>query len=369
MTKKKSNEPRRYELDKSPLFRLSSKKKLSVLLRVDLQGAANLDSTGLTTQYNSFIDKKSRRHITEPTGELAKVHRQLLKLLIRIAPPDYVHSAVKKRSYRTNAFAHKDNCNVLKIDIRKFFQSVNFDRIYDFFRRQLECAPDIATILAKLCAVRTDKHGVHLPTGSCISPVLSFLVNQTLFDRIRELSYESGCVFTLYVDDITISGEKANADLLNLVAAEIFKRGYVYHKINVSKKDHSLITGLIVREGRLYLPYDRIKKIKDLMKLLEISVGPKDKILASLVGRLAEAEQIEPRYKAIRLRIVTQYASEWSKVVEKRSNKSRTVRARRITKSKVEKTVPGIDSQRKSPAAAALVRPLTLQPHVAEPLG
>lgn len=332
MTKKKSNEPHRYELEKSPLFRLSNKKKLAELLRVDLPAITNLEKSGLAIQYNSFIDKKTRRHITEPVGDLAKVHRQLLRFFARFTPPNYVHSAVKKRSYKTNAFAHRSGNSVLKIDIKKFFQSVKFDCIHDFFLRRLECAPDIATILAKLCVVKTEKYGVHLPTGSCISPVLSFLANKPLFDRISQLSDAFGCVFTLYVDDITISGQKANAELLNLVAIEIFKRGYKYHKINVSDNESALITGLIVRDGRLHLPHQRAKKIRDLIKLLGISAGAKDKMLASLVGRLSEAEQIEPRYKAIRLRVVSKYATDWSKIVAKRARNSRVSRARRLAK-------------------------------------
>lgn len=332
MMKAQSSEPHRYELEKSPLFRLSNKKKLAELLRIDLRAITNLEKSGLARQYNSFIDKESRRYITEPVGDLAKVHRQLLRFFVRFSPPDYVHSAVKRRSYKTNAFAHRGGNVVLKIDIKKFFQSVKFDCIHDFFLRRLECAPDIATILAKLCVVETEKYGVHLPTGSCISPVLSFLANQPLFDRIRQLSDSYGCVFTLYVDDITISGKKANTHLLNLVATEIFKRGYRYHKINVSSSESALITGLIVRGGKLHLPHERVKKIRDLIKLLGFSAEAKDRILASLVGRLSEAEQIEVKYKTIRLHVVTKYASDWSKIVARRASKSRIARARQIGK-------------------------------------
>ncbi len=328
MTQKRSSEPHRYELEKSPLFRLSNKKRLAELLRVDLAAISDLEKSGLATQYRFFVDKKTRRHITEPVESLEKVHRQLLRLFVRIAPPDYVHSAVKKRSYKTNAYAHRGGGGVVKIDIKKFFQSVKFDCIHNFFLKRLECAPDIATILAKLCVVKTEKYGVHLPTGSCISPVLSFLANKPLFDRIKQLSDACGCVFTLYVDDITISGPRANAELLNLVAAEIFKRGYRYHKVNVSGSENALITGLIVSGGQLHLPHQRAKKIRDLIRLVGISVGSREKLLASLVGRLSEAEQIEPRYKTIRQRVVSKYAADWAQIVKKRARKSRISRAR-----------------------------------------
>lgn len=329
MSQQKSNELHRYELHKSPLYRLANKKKLAELLGVEPCLISNLDKSGLSAQYRSFVDKKSLRHITEPIDTLEKIHRRLLKLFVRIAPPEYIHSAVKKRSYMTNALAHKGGGSVIKVDIKKFFQSVKFECIHSFFLRRLECAPDIATILAKLCVVKTEKYGVHLPTGSCISPVLSFLANQPLFDQIKLISDQFGGVFTLYVDDITISGASASKELLNLVVTEIFKRGYHYHKTNVSFGEQALITGLVVRGGKLYLPHQRAKKIRDLRKLIGISVGSKEKLLASLVGRLSEAEQIEPKYKTVRQQVISRYKSDWTRIVQKRTQKSRTARLRR----------------------------------------
>ncbi|WP_313952787.1 reverse transcriptase family protein [Accumulibacter sp.] len=326
-----SREPLRYEIEKSPLYELSNKKKLAELLGVDRSIITNPDKSGLTGQYRCFFDRKTRRYITEPKDTLEAIHRRLLRLLVRIAPPDYVHSALKKRSYKTNALAHRSGGTVIKIDIKKFFQSIKFDAIHDFFLSGLRCAPDIATILAKLCVVRTEKHGVHLPTGSCISPVLSFLANRPLFDKIKLVSDSYGCVFTLYVDDITISGTGANAELLNLVSTEMFKRGYRYHKENVSCSEYALITGLVVREGKLYLPHKRVKRIRELLMLMKISVGRKEKILASLVGRLSEAEQIEPKYKAARLRVMSIYNSDWAKIVKGRAQKSRIARMRRTS--------------------------------------
>lgn len=325
-TSRNPSEPRRYAIECSPFFRLSNKKKLAALLDVEVSTIRDLDKSGLDQQYRFFVDKKSCRFITEPIDTLAKVHRQLLNFLVRITPAEYVHSAIKRRSYKTNAYAHRNGGGVVKIDIKKFFPSVRFDCIHQFFAKSLQCAPDIATILARLCVVRSDKHGVHLPTGSCISPIMSFLANKPMFDAIKKLSDEFGCVFTLYVDDMTISGEAANTELLSLVASEIFKRGYRYHKTNVTNGGHALVTGLVVRGGKLYLPHERVTKIRDLAKLLNISAGPKEKLLASLVGRLSEAEQIEPRYKTLRQRVIRQHKSTWAKIVCQRSKKSRAFR-------------------------------------------
>lgn len=325
---KTRSEPRKYAIERSPLFRLSNKKKLAALLDVEVSEIRDLVKSGLDQQYRFFVDKKTRRFITEPIDALAKIHRQLLKLLARIEPPDYVHSAIKKRSYKTNAYTHINGGGVIKVDIKKFFPSIRFDCIHAFFSESMKCSPDIATILARLCVVKSEKHGIHLPTGSCISPVLSFLANKPMFDEIKKISDEHGCIFTLYVDDITISGIAADAKLLSLVASEIFKRGYKYHKTNVTNGDCALVTGLVVKRGRLYLPHERIVKIRDLAMLLNFSTGAKERILASLVGRLSEAEQIEPRYKMLRLHVIKQHKSTWTKIVLQRTRKSRVFRNR-----------------------------------------
>jgi retron-type reverse transcriptase len=284
----------------------------------------------LAHQYRIFKDKKTRRFITEPVDQLALVHKRLLKLLCRIAPPEYVHSAIKKRSYKTNAEQHVIAENVLKIDIKKFFPSVKFRYIHDFFSSALHCSSDIATILTKLCTVQTVSFGVHLPTGSCLSPLLSFFANRRLFDSVKLLCDQHGCVFTVYIDDMTVSGEKASKELLTQIAIEIHNHGYQYHKIKTYHGAPAVVTGLVVSKGKLSIPHERIKKIRELRESLLVTKNPslRSKMLASLVGRLSEAEQINPGYKKVRQTVMSTYAAEWDTVVAYRLRKTRVMQAR-----------------------------------------
>lgn len=328
MRKKHPIQFQRYEIERSPLYRLANKRKLADLVDVELSVIASVGKSDLTSQYLIFKDRNTRRFITQPIEQLALIHKRLLKLLCRIAPPEYVHSAIKKRSYKTNAEQHAAAENVLKIDIRKFFPSVKFHYIHDFFLNSLQCSKDIATILTKLCTVRTDKYGVHLPTGSCISPLLSFLANRRLFDSVKQIAEEHGCIFTVYVDDITISGSSATRNVLNLIAAEIHKHGYQYHKIETYHAVPATVTGLIVSEGKVCLPFERAKRIRELRKALSLAKEKslRSKMLASLVGRLSEAEQIDPVYKKIRAEVMAAYATEWDEVVAYRLKKARIKR-------------------------------------------
>ena len=173
--------------------------------------------------------------------------------------------------------------------------------------------------------MKTHKHCVHLPTGSCISPILSFLANRRLFDSVKSLCDRDGCNFTLYVDDITISGKNASRELLTRIAMEIHKHGYGYHKMRIYHGAPALVTGVIVADDRLKLPYERAKKIRELSHAIKYtSEKLRPKFLASLVGRLSEAEQINPAYKVLRKRVMFNYAAEWKKVVLSRSKKPKS---------------------------------------------
>lgn len=346
--------PKRYELEQSPLYKLSSKRKLAELLQIGLASLSTSELAKLTSQYRIFIDRDTRRFITEPVGALLAIHKRLLRLFGRVVPREYLHSATKKRSYKTNAEQHVGNPNVLKIDIKKFFPSVRFCFVHNFFANSLNCSSDVATILAKLCTVQTRRHGVHLPTGSCISPILSFLANRPLFDRISHICSLDGCVFTLYVDDVTVSGPNASRALLTKIAMEIHKTGYGYHKIKTYQGVPAMVTGLIVTDGRIILPHARSQKIREYADALECSVGGpiREKLLASLVGRLSEAEQIDVKYRNARQDVLRRYAADWGRVVARRVAHAKQ-RVRKIAAVNQPST-PLLDQQGSTVSSSAL---------------
>lgn len=324
MTPPPHRQRKQYDVKFSPLYKLSTKRKLAVLLGATLSDISSPGRCGLTAQYNIFKCKQSLRFITEPRGDLRIIHKRLLKLFSRIQTPGYVHSAIKKRSYLTNARSHLSSTNVLKIDLKKFFPSVKFHHVQHFFARTLRCTPDVATILAKLCTVETKLHGVHLPTGSCISPLLSYLVNQRMFDRISALCAAEGCVFTVYVDDVTISGDNATRALLTKVAVLIHNSGYGYHKIKTYHRVPATVTGVVLSNGKLRLPHIRAKRIRELGEALSCTTGVyRTKLLASLVGRLSEAEQIDPNFRLQRINVLREYAGDWKQVTEERAKAAR----------------------------------------------
>ena len=123
---------------------------------------------------NYFIREQPKasggtRKIEEPKLRLQAVHGRIHDLLSRIELPAYVHSVRKGRSYITNARDHVGRGELVKIDVEKFYPSVKRAAVFGFFHEEMQCAGDVAGLLARLLTIDG-----HLPTGSKSSPILSY---------------------------------------------------------------------------------------------------------------------------------------------------------------------------------------------------
>lgn len=281
----------RHPIHQSFLYRLTSKRRLAEALKTDV---ASLKQLAAGTQYNEFVNDRGRK-IEHPIGKLGVVHKRIAKLLSRIELPAYVH-AQKGHSYVTNAKAHLGDVPVIKTDLTAYYPSVKFRQVLNLFLSDLQCQPDIAWLLARICTVR----GEHVPTGSEISGIVAYLASRRMFDEIHSLAIASGCTMTCYVDDIVLSGPQATKRLLVQVR-RIAKRHGMNTKDKKSKTyaAHAAktITGCIVRGTRLLLPNVRQLAIKDLRRELKtggLADARRSHIEASLRGRIQEANQIEP---------------------------------------------------------------------------
>jgi RNA-directed DNA polymerase len=235
------------------------------------------------------------RKIEEPKKRLQEIHGRVHSLLARVTLPAYVHSVKKGHSYVTNARQHLGQGELVKLDIERFYPSVRRASVSDFFERQMRCAKDVATLLARILTVDG-----HLPTGSRSSPILSYFVNKEMFDEIAIYAQTMGLVMTLYVDDICLSGAGANNATIRAVRNIISKHGLRSHKLRqFNKKRPKIITGIVVAGNELRLPNRRHMRIRDGYRALHAAetASAKLHILNKLAGQVHEAAQIEPRHR------------------------------------------------------------------------
>ena len=82
----------------------------------------------------SIVNENGKpRSIQWPKRRLQGIHTRIHRLLSRVAVPKYLHSAVRGKSYVSNAAAHDPKMPTIKIDVKKFFPSVSRVAIFNFF--------------------------------------------------------------------------------------------------------------------------------------------------------------------------------------------------------------------------------------------
>lgn len=165
-------------------------------------------------KYKTFtVPKKSGgvRTISAPCPELKLLQRRLsdglqscwdeINTNKKITKP-ISHGFRKKASILTNASVHRGRRFVFNVDIKDFFDSINFGRVYGFFVKNKDFAlmENVAKILAAIACYEGK-----LPQGSPCSPVISNLIGQILDIRLAKLAHRYGCSYSRYADDLTFS--------------------------------------------------------------------------------------------------------------------------------------------------------------------
>jgi retron-type reverse transcriptase len=168
----------------------------------------------MPVKYKTFtVPKKSGgvRNISAPCPELKLLQRRLSDGLQscwdeinnqkKITKP-ISHGFRRDASIVTNASVHRGRRFVFNVDIKDFFDSINFGRVYGFFVKNKDFAltESAAKILAAIAC-----HDGKLPQGSPCSPVLSNLIGQILDVRLAQLAHRHGCSYSRYADDLTFS--------------------------------------------------------------------------------------------------------------------------------------------------------------------
>jgi RNA-directed DNA polymerase len=142
------------------------------------------------------------RLIYSPANQLKIIQRklnQVLHAVYRYRSP--VHGFVRRRSIRSNAQRHLDAEWLLNFDLADFFPSIHFGRVRGLFTGKPYNLPlEAAQTLAQICCYEKV-----LPAGAPTSPVIANMVSAKLDAQIKKLAREYGCIYTRYVDDITIS--------------------------------------------------------------------------------------------------------------------------------------------------------------------
>ena len=154
----------------------------------------------------------------------------------------------------------------------------------------MRCSSDVASILAQLLTVDG-----HLATGSSVSPILSFFAFYDMWLNIAQIAKDAGCVLTVYMDDITISGDKVPESVVWAIRKQIHSRGLLYHKERHYTRGVGEVTGALIKDGRMIVPNRQRKKAYDTRMKLAATDDPAEaaKLASSLRGLNEQKKQVE----------------------------------------------------------------------------
>lgn len=296
-----------------PLYAIKSKKML--LQALGIQDKRWQKHTFVQKNISPFIDGTTKKRLVEaPSQQLKVIQKRIKNALIKCDFPDYVFSGIKGRSYIDNAKIHAGTLFVYKIDLSAFFPNTSRDKVYRFFLTELKNSPDVANILTNLCTsdlsgdiknkdeidLFLQEKGItqinHLCTGASPSPILSYLVNQAMFDEIKHICDANGIFMTIYVDDTIFSSKKEiDAKIRSKILDVVEKYGYrvsikkvKYYKSNDVKK----ITGVVIRsDGTLDIPNKLRNKIRSRLETYKETGDSSE--LNKLAGCVVAARQID----------------------------------------------------------------------------
>lgn len=284
--------PVTHPLEESPLFGLRNKRLLARRLGVTPGELCDLLAEG--DDGYRLKERETRpgkvRVIQDPKRKLKRVQAKIAGHLSRITPPHFLTCPVKRRSYVSNAAVHVGAREIVTLDIAEYFPSTTANRVSWFFHQVLGCSGDVAMILRQLST-----YADRLPTGSPLSPILSYYAHMDMWLTVERLCRERGCEFTLYMDDLTISGPKIPRSLIFAIKRAIIGVGL---RPKDSKERHytrgvGVVTGVVVTPHGIRPKNGSHLTLKLMREERRRTVGPEAEVAARrLLGKETQHRQI-----------------------------------------------------------------------------
>ena len=192
------------------------------------------------------IDKKNgeERKISEPLPSLKEIQQWILtEILYKCNFSDYAKAFIPRRSIRHNASFHKNQNKVLSIDVKNFFGSIGYRKVYWFFKT-LGYSRQVSGLITFLCCLDGT-----LPQGAPTSPALSNLIFLRADARIAGFAKKHDIRYTRYADDLSFSGKFNEAMVIKFIRTVLEDEGLEINNKKtrlMHRHQRQEVTGVIV---------------------------------------------------------------------------------------------------------------------------
>lgn len=235
------------------------------------------------------------RELSVPDELLKEIQRKIVnKLLIFEDVSLYATAYRFGGSIIKNAKVHRNKSVILKLDIKGFFDSINFSLVKERVFPKERYSDANSTLLATLCIYENA-----LPQGAPTSPIISNIIMRDFDTAVSVWCWDRKITYTRYCDDMTFSGEFEPDEVKKFVSDKLKEMGFrLNHKKTRVLHDgvRKSVTGIVVNE-KINTAKDYRKKIrqevyycKKFGVLSHLSVKepqtPAGSYLHSLLGRI-----------------------------------------------------------------------------------
>lgn len=273
---------------------LVSWRELEFLLGVDRRQLWNLAAKAPRFYAPFDVPKRSGkglRHIDNPVNLLKDIQGRIYRKVLRhIALPQNMIGGVSGRSVRDNALAHVGQATLVKLDLRNHFGRINNQRVFQALRRELGMSTDIAAVLTQLTTLQH-----RFPQGAATSSVLANLVLLRAHREITSLAAARGCHYTLFVDDISLSGPGVR-NLIQPTIGILHRHGFALaaDKLEILPRSQRQETTGIVVNRRITISREHREQIRlDVLKFASLP-SMSEHEFNSLLGRIRYLSFIAP---------------------------------------------------------------------------
>lgn len=236
------------------------------------------------------------REVFLPSPEIkAFQHYVIEKYLSKIPTSPFAVGYTKGKSIIDNVCPHIGNKSFLHIDVKDFFDSIDFEVFKGILENYSNIIPN--EYVEDILKIITYKR--KFVQGCVSSPMVSNIYLFSFDNRISELVQDLDCgIYTRYSDDITISSKKKiDVSYLSLIQEELSQIGLSLNKRKTyftSDLNSIRITGLNIVGSRLCVGTKYKKDIKN--QIFQTLKRNNSQDIDIIIGKLMYLKSIEPNY-------------------------------------------------------------------------
>lgn len=263
-------------------------------------------SNSLPAHYRTVLIPRQgggRRQLTVPDEALKHIQRSIARNLLAHMPVSAYAMAYRPGgSAVRNAARHTGRREVLRLDIRHFFDSVLYSAVKETVFPPEIFSESLRILLTMLCYYRDA-----LPQGAPTSPAIANILLREFDLRIAAWCREREIFYTRYCDDLVFSGSRGLAGVQSMAEAELRTLGFSLHggkTLLRTAGQRQTVTGLVVNR-QIGVPVEYRRALRQAVYYcrrfgveshLERAASPltPDACLEQLLGRVGYVLQVSP---------------------------------------------------------------------------